>query len=273
MTIHTIERTPEHSRLLTPENVYHSNKIDWENMGAWNRKLYVADPIVDASTLTEEEQIAIRICKKYYYGLTLVQGGRGGGKSMFGWWDLWHMENYFGRQVGGDRLPRPGEFNNFHYTDINEICDQLDLMDEADKDTGDFHSAHSWLEGMAVMCDEFYRLVDKRRTQSKENQKVTDIVFQIRHYGIHLIGIAPDVNLLDVQRIQEYANAVATCVWMSNGVYSHIKIRPIETMGEKGVQRVAGKVDNLYLSSKIWGNAYHTKNPYGSRPHLNKVEK
>jgi hypothetical protein len=220
------------------------------------------------STLTEEEQVAVAICKKYYYGTLLVQGHRGGGKSMFGHWILWHMKNYFGRKVGSDKAPSP-EFGDCQFLTIDDIAEQLKVMDQAQAEDGDFHSAHSWLEGMAVLSDEFYRLVDKRRTQSKENQMVNDIIFQIRHYRILLIGIAPDIELLDAQRTQEYANAVATCIWMSNGEYSHVKVRPIELIGERGVQRQGNNtVDHLYIPAYKWCNLYQTRNPFGTRPKL-----
>ena len=219
-------------------------------------------------TLTEEEQVAVAICKKYYYGTLLVQGHRGGGKSMFGYWVLWHMKNYFGRKVGSDKMPAP-EFGECEFVTIDKIAEQLKIMDQAQVEDGDFQSAHSWLEGMAVLCDEFYRLVDKRNTMSIENRMVNDIIFQIRHYRIQLIGIAPDIDLLDAQRTQLYANAVATCIWMGNGEYSHVKVRPIELMTDRGVQRSEGKgVDHLYIPAYKWCNLFKTRNVYGARPKL-----
>jgi hypothetical protein len=255
------------ARIITPDDFYRS-QIDWHKIGRWNKKMYSAEQVMPLDTLTEEEQVAVAICKKYYYGTLLVQGHRGGGKSMFANWVLWHMKNYFGRKVGSDKMPSP-EFGDCHLVTIDNIAEQLKLMDQAQVEDGDFRSANSWLRGMAVMCDEFYRLVDKRNTMSRENRMVNDIIFQIRHYEILLIGIAPDVDLLDAQRTQEYANAVATCIWMSNGEYSHVKVRPIELMTDRGVQRMGNNsIDHLYIPAYKWCNLYQTRNPMSGRPKL-----
>ncbi len=158
------QQIPLDTRVLTPDDFYRS-QIDWHKVGKWNKRIYTVDTIVPAAEMSPEEQAAVAICKKYYYGSLLIQGHRGGGKSMTGYWLLWHMKNYFGRKVGSDKMPSP-EFGDCQFVTIDDIAAQLALMDQAQVEDGDFHSAHSWLDGMAVLCDEFYRLVDKRNTQS-----------------------------------------------------------------------------------------------------------
>ena len=239
----------------------------WKETGAWDKQLYVPRDAVEVESLTREEKQIYAICKKYYHGFMVVDGHRGSGKTGFAWWLLFWWKTMFNRKVGADRVPRP-VFGDCQYVDINVLAEELDKLDNAQMQTGDYHNAESWLPGMAIFSDEIHRLLDKRRTQSKENQVVTDVLAQIRHYGIALIGCSPDANRIDAQRGQTSANSYAACTYMSNGYWTHIKIRPIETMGETGVQRVAGKTDDVYLYRPKWCNLYYTKNAYGARPKL-----
>jgi hypothetical protein len=239
----------------------------WKETGAWDKQLYVPKPSIDTTQLDHWEQQIYEICKKYYYGFIVVDGPRGAGKTGFAWWLMFWWKVLFDRKVGADRRPRPA-FGDCMWVDINALAEELDKLDAAQTETGDFHNADSWLPGMAIFSDEIHRLLDKRRTQTKENQVVTDVLAQIRHYGIALIGCSPDANRLDAQRGQTAANAYVACNYMSNGLWTHAKIRPIETMGANGVQRVSGRIDDVYIYMPKWCNLYYTKNPYGARPKL-----
>lgn len=254
------------TRGITPDLIRYGQGIDWRFVGDFNRHIY--NPELVCQPANDWERAVAAILQRHFWGLWIVHGPRGSGKSGFAASTAFYLKELYGRKIGSN-FPLKDAFGEYRTVSVNDIRDQRERLawlankGSPDWENQDLEAEGIWLPGMVILDDEFYQEVDKRRCMSQDNKELTDFNLQIRHFDVTFIGLAPDKELLDTQRINN-ASLVSTevrCVYDIDEGGEHW-IRGYLTQNESttsGWQRVSGPQDRISYNVAKHCNLWWTK--------------
>lgn len=150
------------------------------------------------------------------FGLGLVEGGLGGGKSLFGYTVALWVKHLFGIKVTVDQQPTP-KFGEYTYFDIrDDLLKEKELIDRIAR-RGDRWEGPEVeqlkLYKHFVFFDEFYKVAHKRRSMNILTLELEDIIKQIRHMDTFLLVAMPRKNEVDVGGIETYITVDIRASW------------------------------------------------------------
>lgn len=150
------------------------------------------------------------------FGLGLVEGQLGGGKSLFGYTVAKWVKSLFGIRVTVDQMPKP-KFGEYTYFELpGDLLKEKELIDKiaqrGDEWTGP-EVEQLKLFRRFVFIDEGYKLVHKRHSMNILTREFEDIVKQLRHLDTFLLIAMPSRRAADVQEIQEYITVDIRASW------------------------------------------------------------
>ena len=133
-----------------------------------------------------------------YYGIMMVCGKEGNGKTMFGAALAGRLKHIFPhRHVISDQHLKP-EFGPYTYWDWDDedFIKELEAVSRMAKE-GKGWNQESKLHNAIVLLDELYNKLHNRRGGSAKSILMGDIVKQWRHYHFLMIGMAPAEDEID----------------------------------------------------------------------------
>jgi len=155
------------------------------------------------------------VCKDGF-GMGLITGERGAGKSLFGYTVAWWVRRLFGVRITLDHAPRP-EFGDF--TKFNLPWDLLwerkwmdDIAKRGDEWEGEELKKLKLLKSF-VFWDEFYQVAHKRNTMGIMTREFEDIVKQLRHLDSFFLMAMPQKKEVDTTGIDDYVTVDIGASW------------------------------------------------------------
>ena len=230
------------SQGITPESIRYGRGLDWRFFGDFNHHMYRPEPITHF--VDEWEAKVAAILRDNYYGLWLLHGPRGCGKSGFAATTAFYFKHLYGRKIGSNYPLKPA-FGDYRSVCLDDIKDQRERLNwlaqtgRGDWEHQDLESEGIWLPGMVILDDEFYQEVSKRNTGSLDNRELTDFNLQIRHFDVTFMGLAPDKEMLDTQRINN-ASLIST------------EVRCVFDVDGNGRQWIRGYLEQNETTSSGW---------------------
>jgi len=255
---------------ITPELIRKGTSIDWRFYGDFNTMLYHPEPIVGEFVDRWEAMVAA-ILSKHAWGMWILDGPKGSGKTGFAVTCAFFFAQLFGRPIASNFPVKPA-FGPCRYFTLDEIKDQLDRLHSLGKMAGtadwqavDLRRYDIWLPGMVILDDEFHREVGNRRVMSDENLLITNITKEIRHYDITWLGLTPDKEELDSKKINNplFMSTEVRCSYEVDDLTGKHYIRGVLYQNEQtsgsGWQRVAGPPDVMRVDVARFCNLWWTK--------------
>ncbi len=150
------------------------------------------------------------------YGVGLIEGQRGAGKSLFGYTIAWWVRHLFNVGITFDNKPET-IFGDYTFFDL-----PWDLLKER-KYTDDVAKRGSRWEGEEIQklklykCfaffDEFYQVAHKRSVMGIMTREFEDLLKQLRHLDSFFLMAMPDKNEVDTQGIDAYVTVDIQASW------------------------------------------------------------
>jgi len=200
------------------------------------------------------------------FGLGLVEGNLGGGKSLFGYTIAWWIKRLFGTKITVDQIPRPcfGEVTEFVMPE--DILKEKELIDRI-AERGDTWEGPEMrqlkLFNRFVFLDEFYKVAHNRRGMTNQMIEFGDIIKQLRHLGTFILCAMPHKNEVDIKGIEQYISVDIRAAW------SMIKPDTANYI----VYNRANLVESTFtIYGPTYYPLYNTKNPIRSRKNLDKKD-
>jgi hypothetical protein len=150
------------------------------------------------------------------FGLGLVEGNLGGGKSLFGYTIAWCVKKLFGTKITVDQMPRP-VFGDYTYFEVpSDLLREKELIDKI-AERGDVWEGPEIpqlkLYKRFAFFDEFYKIGSKRRTGTNLILEFSDVVKQSRHMDSFILCAMPHKNEVDAQAIESYITVDIRAAW------------------------------------------------------------
>jgi hypothetical protein len=150
------------------------------------------------------------------FGLGLVEGNLGGGKSLFGYTIAWWVKRLFGIGITLDQMPRPA-FGASTYLEIpSDLLREKELIDKIAA-RGDVWEGPEipWLKlyKRFVFIDEFYKIAYKRRGQTNLMLEFSEIIKQARHMDTFILCAMPHKREVDVTAVDDYIDIDIRAAW------------------------------------------------------------
>ena len=258
------------SRSITPDMIRRGVDVDWRFHGDFDAQLYHTEPVV-GHFVDEWEATVAAILQKHAWGMWIIDGPRGSGKTGFAVTVAFYFKHLFGRPVASNFPLKPafGEYMTFTMDDIKGQIERLNHLEEnagtSDWQAVDLQSQGIWLPRRVILDDEFHRKMDKRRTMSNENKVLRDLVKEIRHYDITWLGLTPDKEHLDSKSVNNplFMSTEARCLYEVDELTNRHYIRGILYQNEQitgsGWQRVQGPPDMIRVDVARFCNLWWTK--------------
>lgn len=266
---------------ITPELIRRGTDIDWRFYGDFNTNLYRPEPIVGEFVDPWEGKVAA-ILSKHAWGMWILDGPKGSGKTGMAVTCAFYFHHLFGRPVASNFPVKPA-FGPCRYFTLDEVKDQLDRLHSLGKVAGtadwqslDLGSYNIWLPGHIILDDEFHREVGNRRTMTDENLLITNLTKEIRHYDITWLGLTPDKEELDSKKINNplFMSTEVRCSWEADELTGRQYIRGVFYQNEQtsgsGWQRVSGPPDVMRVDVARFCNLWWTKGAISGGAKLNR---
>lgn len=194
------------------------------------------------------------------FGVVMVNGDLGSGKSAWGAVTSWIRRQYFGYPVVSNVLLKPS-FGEYSYIDTPRMVAEMRKINRVLKDVIEkFGSGHvlpdeakTMMEELweksgtnlwrrTILLDEGYGSFEKRRGQSSKLLLNSYLIQQARHYESLVIVIASSSNLLDRYRLLDHITHQVSCTHIADLEMSlyrvHNRKMPFMEGVNPGVQRI-----------------------------------
>jgi len=150
------------------------------------------------------------------FGLGLIEGNLGGGKSLFGYTISWWVKKLFGTKITLDQVPRAA-FGEFTYFEVPaDLLREKELTDiiaaRGDEWTGPEVNKLKLYQRFAFF-DEFYKIGSNRRGMTNLMLEFGDSVKQARHGDSFILCAMPHKNEVDVKNIEQYITIDIRAAW------------------------------------------------------------
>ena len=200
------------------------------------------------------------------FGLGLIEGNLGGGKSLFGYTIAWWVKRLFGVKITLDQQPRP-VFGEYTYFEVPADLLREKELDDAIAARGDVWEgpeiAQLKLYKRFVFIDEFYKIAHNRRGMSNLMMEFGDEIKQIRHKDTFVLCAMPHKNEVDVKQIDQYISVDIRAAW------SMIKPDTANYI----VYNRASMVESVFtIFGPNYYPLYNSKNPIRSRKNIDAKE-
>lgn len=264
---------------ITPDMIRRGASTDWRFYGDFDVQMYRPEPIV-GSFVDEWEASIAAILAKHAWGMWVIDGPRGSGKSGFAAVMAFYFKQLYGRPIASNFALKPafGEYRSFTLDDIRDQMERLNHLESADWQGADLAEKGIWLPRHVILDDEFHRKMDLRRTMTNENKILRDLVKEIRHYDVTWLGLTPDRTHLDAKTIQNpiFMSTDVRCMYEVDSLGRHY-IRGVLYQNEQtsgsGWQRMAGPPDMVRVDVARFCNLWWTKGAISGSARLSKKMK
>ncbi len=161
----------------------------------------------------------------------LLEGKKGKGKTIAGVGIIQALRDLFGRPVViiGSKMGLTEEFGDFTYLDERKFIDELDKIASLSKSSSEDEvssTVETALENLGInimnatlVFDEAYKLFDARTPSDKLVRVFGYFVAQSRHYGITIILMSPNRDMIDKRvrrQIDWFGRCTTTCKTVPN---------------------------------------------------------
>ena len=200
------------------------------------------------------------------FGLGLIEGNLGGGKSLFGYTIMWWLKRLFGYKITLDQMPRPA-FGQYTYFDVpSDILKEKELIDKIAERSDEWEGPEVEqlkLYKCRAFYDEFYKIAHNRRGMSNLIIEFGDIVKQSRHACTFILCAMPHKNEVDVKAIDAYVTVDIRAAW------SMIKPDTANYI----VYNRASMVESVFtIFGPNYYGLYNSQNPIRSRKNIDAKE-
>jgi hypothetical protein len=200
------------------------------------------------------------------FGLGLIEGNLGGGKSLFGYTIMWWLKKLFGFPITLDQMPRPA-FGSYKYFDVpSDILKEKELIDKIAERSDEWEGPEVdqlKLYKCRAFFDEFYKIAHNRRGMSNLIIEFGDIVKQSRHANTFILCAMPHKNEVDVKAIDSYVTVDIRAAW------SMIKPDTANYI----VYNRASLVESVFtIFGPNYYSLYNSQNPIRSRKNIDAKE-
>lgn len=196
------------------------------------------------------------------FGLGLIEGNLGGGKSLFGYTISWWVKTLFGVKITVDQMPRPA-FGDYTYFEVpDDLLKERELIDKiaARGDTWDGPEVSRLkLYHRFAFFDEFYKIGSNRRGMTNLMLEFGDVLKQARHMDTFILCAMPHKNEVDVKNVDQYITLDIRAAWSM--------IKP-DTANYIVYNRM-NMVESVFsIFGPNYYPLYNTKNPIRSRRNI-----
>lgn len=150
------------------------------------------------------------------FGLGLITGNLGAGKSLFGYTIAWWVKKLFGMQITVDQRPEApfGKYTLFNvHEDILKEKELIDKIAQRGSEWTGPEVEQLKLYKTFAFFDEFYKVAHNRSSMGVLTREFEDIVKQIRHMDSFFLLAMPHKNEVDVKGIDQYVNIDVQAAW------------------------------------------------------------
>lgn len=200
------------------------------------------------------------------FGLGLIEGNLGGGKSLFGYTIAWWVKRLFAVPITVDQVPRPAFGASTYFEIPSDLLREKELIDKiaARGDTWEGPEIEQLkLYKRFVFIDEFYKVAYKRRGQTNLILEFGDIVKQARHMDTFILCAMPHKREVDVGAIDDYIDIDIRAAWSM--------IKP-DTANYIVYNRKTLIESVFTIYGPNYYGLYNSKNPIRSRRNIDKKE-